>query len=98
MRVEVAEVIAATELEESAARSAPPALSGTSSPSAGLTAAGCRAPIRPATDVRQIRRIAQLGNASLPADLAHRLEAARDDPAEGHRIGVAHPAHMAPAS
>ncbi|MGI5408527.1 methylenetetrahydrofolate reductase [NAD(P)H] [Streptomyces chartreusis] len=59
-----------------------------------VTAAGCTTPIipeiMPATDVRQIRRFAQLSNASFPADLAQRLEAARDDPAEGHRIGVAH--------
>lgn len=64
-----------------------------------VTAAGGTTPIipeiMPATDVRQIRRFAQLSNASFPADLALRLEAARDDPAEGHRIGVAHATHVA---
>lgn len=64
-----------------------------------VTAAGCTTPIipemMPATDVRQIRRFAQLSNASFPADPAHRLEAARHDPDEGHRIGVAHATHMA---
>lgn len=48
----------------------------------------------PATDVRRIRCFAQLSSASFPADLAHRLEAARDDTAEGHRIGVAQATHM----
>ncbi|WP_405582852.1 methylenetetrahydrofolate reductase [NAD(P)H] [Streptomyces sp. NBC_01092] len=64
-----------------------------------VAAAGCTTPvipeIMPATDVRQIRRFAQLSNASFPEDLAQRLDAARDDPAEGHRIGVAHATEMA---
>ncbi|WP_051827796.1 methylenetetrahydrofolate reductase [NAD(P)H] [Streptomyces bicolor] len=64
-----------------------------------VAAAGCGTPIipeiMPATDVRQIRRFARLSNASFPEDLAHRLDAARDNPAEGHRIGVAHATHMA---
>ncbi|WP_328304440.1 methylenetetrahydrofolate reductase [NAD(P)H] (plasmid) [Streptomyces sp. NBC_00435] len=64
-----------------------------------VAAAGCLTPIipeiMPATDVRQIRRFAELSGAAFPEDLAHRLEAARDDPAEGHRIGVAHASAMA---
>ncbi|MFI8829376.1 methylenetetrahydrofolate reductase [NAD(P)H] [Streptomyces sp. NPDC053431] len=61
--------------------------------------AGCDTPIipeiMPATDVRQISRFAELSGASFPEDLAHRLEAARDDPAAGHRIGVDHATRMA---
>ncbi|MFJ3170814.1 methylenetetrahydrofolate reductase [NAD(P)H] [Streptomyces roseus] len=57
-----------------------------------VAAAGCDIPIipeiMPATDVRQIRRFAELGNAVFPEELAHRLDAARDRPAEGHAIGV----------
>ncbi len=49
----------------------------------------------PATDVRQIRRFAELSGAAFPEDLAHRLERAADDPAEGHRIGVEHATAMA---
>lgn len=64
-----------------------------------VTAAGCDTPIipeiMPATDVRQIRRFAELSGAAFPEDLAHRLEAARDDPAVGHRIGVDHATAMA---
>jgi methylenetetrahydrofolate reductase (NADPH) len=64
-----------------------------------VTAAGCTTPIipeiMPATDVRQIHRFARLSHASFPESLADRLEAARDDPAEGHRIGVAHATEMA---
>ena len=64
-----------------------------------VRAAGCDIPIvpeiMPATDVRQIRRFAELSGAAFPEDLAHRLEAARDDPAEGHRIGVGHATAMA---
>ncbi|MEV5568335.1 methylenetetrahydrofolate reductase [NAD(P)H] [Streptomyces sp. NPDC052196] len=64
-----------------------------------VTAAGCATPlipeIMPATDVRQIRRFANLSGAAFPQDLAHRLEAAREDPAEGHRIGVEHATVMA---
>ncbi|MFI6653813.1 methylenetetrahydrofolate reductase [NAD(P)H] [Streptomyces sp. NPDC050529] len=64
-----------------------------------VAAAGCGIPIipeiMPATDVRQIRRFAQLSNAAFPEDLAHRLEAVRDDPARGHAIGVAHATAMA---
>ncbi|MEV5881235.1 methylenetetrahydrofolate reductase [NAD(P)H] [Streptomyces sp. NPDC052020] len=64
-----------------------------------VTAAGCDIPIVPeivpATDVRQIRRFAELSGAAFPEDLAHRLEAARSDPATSHRIGVEHAAAMA---
>ncbi|KUF20455.1 methylenetetrahydrofolate reductase [NAD(P)H] [Streptomyces silvensis] len=64
-----------------------------------VAAAGCETPIipeiMPATDVRQISRFAELSNAAFPEDLAHRLEAARDDPAEGRRIGVGFATAMA---
>ncbi|GAA2342175.1 methylenetetrahydrofolate reductase [NAD(P)H] [Streptomyces caniferus] len=64
-----------------------------------VAAAGCDTPvipeIMPATDVRQIRRFAELSGAAFPEDLAHRLEAARDDPAAAHRIGVEHATLMA---
>ncbi|MFI0968379.1 methylenetetrahydrofolate reductase [NAD(P)H] [Streptomyces sp. NPDC021080] len=64
-----------------------------------VAAAGCDIPIipeiMPATDVRQIRRFAELSDAAFPEDLAHRLEAARDDPAAGHRIGVEYATAMA---
>ncbi|MFJ9646093.1 methylenetetrahydrofolate reductase [NAD(P)H] [Streptomyces sp. NPDC004244] len=57
-----------------------------------LAAVGCLTPvipeIMPATDFRQIRRFAELSDARFPDALARRLEAAQDDPAEGHRIGV----------
>ncbi|WBP85086.1 methylenetetrahydrofolate reductase [NAD(P)H] [Kitasatospora cathayae] len=64
-----------------------------------LAAAGCDTPVipevMPATDVRQIGRFAQLSNATFPADLARRLEAASEDPAAAHRIGVDHATRMA---
>ncbi|MYV57294.1 methylenetetrahydrofolate reductase [NAD(P)H] [Streptomyces sp. SID3212] len=64
-----------------------------------LAAAGCTTPIipeiMPATDVRQIRRFAELSDARFPDHLAQRLEAARDNPADGHRIGVEHATAMA---
>ncbi|WP_166023591.1 methylenetetrahydrofolate reductase [NAD(P)H] [Streptomyces chilikensis] len=64
-----------------------------------VTAAGCDIPIipeiMPTTDVRQIRRFAELSDAAFPEDLAHSLEAARHDPAASHRIGVDHATHMA---
>ncbi|WP_411084775.1 methylenetetrahydrofolate reductase [NAD(P)H] [Streptomyces sp. cmx-18-6] len=64
-----------------------------------VTAAGCPTPlipaIMPATDVRQIARFAELSGAAFPEDLAHRLERASGDPAEGHRIGVEHATGMA---
>ncbi|MDT9693748.1 methylenetetrahydrofolate reductase [NAD(P)H] [Streptomyces sp. P9(2023)] len=64
-----------------------------------VVAAGCDTPIipeiMPATDARQIGRFAALSNAAFPEDLAHRLEAARGTPAEGHRIGVEYATAMA---
>ncbi|MFE4641368.1 methylenetetrahydrofolate reductase [NAD(P)H] [Streptomyces sp. NPDC056730] len=57
-----------------------------------IEAAGCTTPIvpeiMPATDVRQIRRFAELSDARFPDALAQRLEAARDRPQDGHRMGV----------
>ncbi len=40
-------------------------------------------------------RRAELSDAAFPEDLAHRLEAARDDRAAGHRIGVEYATAMA---
>jgi methylenetetrahydrofolate reductase (NADPH) len=64
-----------------------------------VAAAGCDTPIipeiMPATDVKQIARFAQLSGATFPAHLAGRLDAARDNPAEGHRIGVEYATAMA---
>ncbi|MGF1343198.1 methylenetetrahydrofolate reductase [NAD(P)H] [Streptomyces flavovirens] len=64
-----------------------------------VTAAGCDIPIipeiMPATDVRRISRFVELSGCAFPEDLAHALEAARDDPAAGHRVGVEHATAMA---
>ncbi|MGW2642976.1 methylenetetrahydrofolate reductase [NAD(P)H] [Streptomyces sp. NPDC001348] len=64
-----------------------------------VAAAGCDTPIipeiMPATDVRQIARFAELSDARFPQDLAERLEAARDDRAAAHRIGVDHATALA---
>ncbi|KKD02475.1 methylenetetrahydrofolate reductase [NAD(P)H] [Streptomyces sp. WM6386] len=64
-----------------------------------VVAAGCDPPIipeiMPATDVRQIPRFAELSGAAFPEDLAHRLDAVRDNPADGHRIGVEYATAMA---
>ncbi|GAA1072719.1 methylenetetrahydrofolate reductase [NAD(P)H] [Kitasatospora nipponensis] len=64
-----------------------------------VVAAGCTVPIipaiMPATDARQIKRFAELSNATFPDDLAARLTAAEHDPAAGHRIGVAHATDLA---
>ncbi|MER7765229.1 methylenetetrahydrofolate reductase [NAD(P)H] [Streptomyces sp. NPDC097619] len=64
-----------------------------------VAAAGCDIPIipeiMPATDVRQIRRFAALSNATFPELLAQRLEAAREDRVEGHKIGVDHATALA---
>ncbi|MEU9235191.1 methylenetetrahydrofolate reductase [NAD(P)H] [Streptomyces subrutilus] len=64
-----------------------------------VAAAGCDTPvipeIMPATDFRQIRRFAELSDARFPDALARNLEAAKDDPAAGHRIGVEHATAMA---
>lgn len=64
-----------------------------------VAAAGCDTPIipeiMPATDIRQIRRFAELSDAAFPEDLAQRLEAARDNPRAAYRIGVDHATAMA---
>ncbi|CAL9654573.1 methylenetetrahydrofolate reductase [NAD(P)H] [Streptomyces sp. enrichment culture] len=64
-----------------------------------VVAAGCDVPIipeiMPATDVRQIRRFAELSDAAFPEDLAHRLEGARERPEEAHAIGVEYATAMA---
>ncbi len=44
--------------------------------------------IMPVTNVAQVSRFAQLSGAAFPADLADRLHAVADDPAEVRRIGV----------
>ncbi|MFI8768842.1 methylenetetrahydrofolate reductase [NAD(P)H] [Streptomyces sp. NPDC053792] len=63
-----------------------------------VAAAGCDTPIipeiMPATDVRQIRRFAELSNASFPEALARRLDAARDNRDVSYRIGVEHATDM----
>jgi methylenetetrahydrofolate reductase (NADPH) len=64
-----------------------------------VAAAGCDTPvipeIMPATDARQIARFAELSGAAFPEELAHRLDAARGNPADGHRIGVEYATAMA---
>ncbi|WP_405783687.1 methylenetetrahydrofolate reductase [NAD(P)H] [Streptomyces sp. NBC_00859] len=64
-----------------------------------VAAAGCATPlipeIMPATDVRQIRRFAELCDAAFPEALAHRLEAARERPGDAYRIGVEYATEMA---
>ncbi|MBJ6999519.1 methylenetetrahydrofolate reductase [NAD(P)H] [Streptomyces griseofuscus] len=63
-----------------------------------VAAAGCDVPvipgIMPATSFAQIHRFAQLSNAAFPPDLAQRLEAVRDRPDLGHRVGVEHATAM----
>ena len=53
---------------------------------------GCDTPIvpgvMPVTNVQQIERFAQLSGAAFPTDLAERLHAVEDDPAEVAHIGV----------
>jgi methylenetetrahydrofolate reductase (NADPH) len=62
-------------------------------------AMGCQTPIiaeiMPATDFRQIRRFAELSDASFPPELAERLSAAAGRPEEGLRIGIEHATALA---
>ena len=44
--------------------------------------------IMPVTNAGQVKRFAEMAGAEFPADLAERLVAASDDPAEVRRIGV----------
>ncbi|MCZ4125275.1 methylenetetrahydrofolate reductase [NAD(P)H] [Streptomyces sp. H39-S7] len=64
-----------------------------------VAAAGCDTPIipeiMPATDVRQIRRFAELSDATFPPELAEALAAAQHDPRTAHRIGVDHATRLA---
>jgi methylenetetrahydrofolate reductase (NADPH) len=57
-----------------------------------LAALGCDRPvvpgIMPVTNLSQVARFAALSGAEFPADLAARLEAVAEDPAEVRRIGV----------
>ncbi|MBR7839642.1 methylenetetrahydrofolate reductase [NAD(P)H] [Actinospica durhamensis] len=64
-----------------------------------VEAAGCRIPIipeiMPATDARQIRRFAELSEATFPRDLAARLHTAAGRPEDGLDIGVEHATALA---
>ena len=57
-----------------------------------LAALGCTKPvlpgIMPVTNAGQVKRFAEMAGAEFPADLAERLVAASDDPAEVRHIGV----------
>jgi len=58
-----------------------------------LDALGVTAPvipgIIPVTNAKQVQRFAQLAGAEFPTDLAARLDAVADDPAEVRKVGVA---------
>lgn len=58
-----------------------------------LDALGCTTPvipgIMPVTNAKQVKRFAELAGAEFPPDLADRLQAVADDPAEVRRVGVA---------
>src|SRR3954469_10738073 len=59
-----------------------------------LSRRGADAPVvpgvMPITNVRQVERMAQMSGTSIPVELAERLHAAADDPAQVRRIGVEH--------
>jgi methylenetetrahydrofolate reductase (NADPH) len=59
-----------------------------------LAQRGADAPIvpgvMPITNVRQVERMAQMSGTSVPLELAERLHAAADDPAEVRKVGVEH--------
>jgi methylenetetrahydrofolate reductase (NADPH) len=59
-----------------------------------LTRRGAGAPIvpgvMPITNVRQVERMAQMSGTSIPVELAAKLQAVADDPAEVRKAGVEH--------
>jgi methylenetetrahydrofolate reductase (NADPH) len=59
-----------------------------------LARRGAGAPIipgvMPITNVRQVKRMAQMSGTSIPVDLAERLQSVAHDPAELRKVGVEH--------